>query len=125
MQTLLNGAGFLGTSAPFHSDLSLILILISAILFTIGWRLAVGKHFEMHRWVQTSAAIVNTLAVLTIMIPSYIIYILPGVPAQVIGGQLWCHHGTRYHRCVGAAPGDLCGAAGQWIDAGGFAFPQL
>jgi uncharacterized membrane protein YozB (DUF420 family) len=86
LQALLTGAGFLGTRALLHSDLSLILILFSASLFTIGWRLAVRKNFEIHRLVQTSAAILNTIVVLAVMIASFIIYILPGIPGKLLEG---------------------------------------
>jgi hypothetical protein len=53
--------GFLGTRATFGPDLALVLILISSTLFTIGWQLAVHQHYDIHRWVQTSAAIINAL----------------------------------------------------------------
>lgn len=86
MQILISGHGFLGTRAPLHSDLSLILILFSAVMFTIGWRLAVRKNFETHRWIQTTAAILNTIVVLSVMIASFIIYILPGIPGKLLEG---------------------------------------
>jgi uncharacterized membrane protein YozB (DUF420 family) len=84
IEALLTGPGFLGTRAPLHSDLSLVLIVFSAVLFTTGWRLAVRKNFETHRWIQTTAAILNTIAVLVVMIPSFIIYILPGIPGKLL-----------------------------------------
>ena len=99
MQVLLSRAGFLGTSASFLSDLSLILILLSAILFTIGWRLAVGKHYEAHRWVQTSAAILNAIVVIVVMVTSFIAHILPGIPAKLLEGDYAL---TTFHATVGA-----------------------
>lgn len=96
---LLTGQGFLGTRAPLHSDLSLILILFSAILFTAGWRLAVGKKYDIHRWIQTSAAILNTLVVLIVMVPSFIIYILPGIPGKLLEGTYGV---TTVHAIIGA-----------------------
>jgi len=98
MQTFLSGSGFLGTSAPFHSDLSLVFILISAVLFTIGWRLAVGKHYDIHQWVQTAAAVFNTLAVATVMIPAFIAYIIPGIPAKLLEGSYGV---TTVHAVIG------------------------
>jgi uncharacterized membrane protein YozB (DUF420 family) len=98
IQALLTGPGFLGTRAPLHSDLSLLLILLSAILFTIGWRLAVGKHFKTHRWVQTTAAILNTIVVLSVMIASFIIYILPGIPGKLFEGTYGV---TTVHAFIG------------------------
>jgi uncharacterized membrane protein YozB (DUF420 family) len=99
VQTLLTGPGFLGTRALLHSDLSLLMILLSAGLFTIGWRLAVRKNFAAHRWIQTSAAILNTLVVLVVMIASFIIYILPGIPAKLLEGTYGV---TTVHAFIGA-----------------------
>ncbi len=99
IQTLLTGSGFLGTRAPFHSDLSLILILLSSGLFTIGWWLAVRKKFKAHRWIQTIAAILNTLVVLIVMIASFIIYILPGIPNKLFEGTYGV---TTVHAFIGA-----------------------
>jgi uncharacterized membrane protein YozB (DUF420 family) len=98
MQTLLTGSGFLGTRAPLHSDLSLLLILFTAVMFTTGWRLAVGKKFETHRRVQTSATILNTMVVLAVMIASFIIYILPGLPEKFFEGTYGV---TTVHAVIG------------------------
>jgi uncharacterized membrane protein YozB (DUF420 family) len=98
IQALLTGDGFLGTRAPLHSDLSLLLILFSAGLFTVGWRLAVRRHFETHRWIQTSAAILNTIVVLVVMIASFIIYILPGIPGKLLQGTYGV---TTVHAFIG------------------------
>ncbi len=75
--------GFLGTRATFGPDLALVLVLLSSTLFTIGWRLAVHKHFDIHRWVQTSAAIINASAVLAIMVGSFLGFVLPHLPARI------------------------------------------
>jgi uncharacterized membrane protein YozB (DUF420 family) len=99
IKALLTGQGFLGTRALLHSDLSLILILFSAALFTIGWRLAVRRNFETHRWVQTAAAILNTIVVLVVMIASFIIYILPGIPEKLLEGTYGV---TTVHAFIGA-----------------------
>jgi len=98
MQTLLLGPGFLGTRALLYSDFSLLLILISAILFTIGWRLAVRKNFAAHRRIQTAAAVLNALVVLAVMIASFIIYILPGIPGKLLEGTYGV---TTVHAFVG------------------------
>lgn len=77
--------GFLGTRATFGPDIGLVLILVSAVLFTAGWRLAVHKHYSIHRWVQTSAATINAVAVLSIMVGSFLGFVLPTL------------HATTYH----------------------------
>src|SRR5512135_2281869 len=98
MNTILSGPGFLGTHAKFLSDLSLILILLTAILFTIGWQLARRKHFKAHRWVQTVTACLNALVVVTVMINSYVTHILPGIPGKLLQGD---YAVTTVHAIVG------------------------
>ncbi len=75
--------GFLGTRATFGPDLALVLVLFSSALFTIGWRLAVHKHYGIHRWVQTSAASINALAVLAIMVGSFWGFVLPTLATRI------------------------------------------
>ena len=75
--------GFLGTRATFGPDIALILILISSAMFTVGWQLAVHKHYDIHRWVQTSAATINAVAVLAIMVGSFVGFVLPNIPRKI------------------------------------------
>jgi len=98
MNTLLNGPGFLGTNANFRSDATLVLILVAEVLFTIGWRLAIRKRYEAHRWVQTAAVILNTIVVLITMISSFTVYILPGIPGKLNEGSYGL---TTVHAVVG------------------------
>jgi uncharacterized membrane protein YozB (DUF420 family) len=100
MMDFLNGPGFLGMDAPFLSDLSLILMLLTAILFTIGWQLARRGRYEAHRWVQTTAVAINTIVVLGVMIRSYVTYILPGIPGKLLEGD---YAFTTVHALVGLA----------------------
>ena len=90
--------GFLGTRATFGPDLALVLILISSTLFTIGWQLAVHKHYDIHRWVQTSAAIINALVVLVVMVGSFVGFTLSKIPSQLAQPPIWV---TTVHACVG------------------------
>jgi uncharacterized membrane protein YozB (DUF420 family) len=98
VKELLNQPGFLGTQAKFISDLTLILILLTAVLFTIGWRLAVHRHFKVHRWVQTLTAIINSIVVLVVMINSFLLHILPGIPAKLLQGSYGV---TTLHAFIG------------------------
>ena len=98
MNGLLNSPGFLGTNAPFRIDLTLILILVSAVLFTTGWILAIRKRYEAHRWVQTSAVILSTLVILFTMVSSFLIHILPGIPGKLNQGDYAL---TTIHAIVG------------------------
>ncbi len=112
----LNGPGFLGTHAPLHSDLTLVMILVTAGMFTAGWRLAVHKHDTLHRRVQTAAVILNTLVVLVTMVSSFWIYIVPGIPAKLGEGSYGL---TTLHAAIGLA-GLLLGVfvvlrANNWV----------
>lgn len=82
MIDLLQGSGFLGTNGTLGADISLVLSLLAAVLFTIGWRLAVRRRYAAHRWVQTAAACLNAVLVLAWMVRSFVVYILPGIPGS-------------------------------------------
>ncbi len=99
MSDFLTTPGFLGTRATLRSDLTLVLILVTAVLFNIGFVLARKKHFTAHRWVQTSSVILNTLVVLISMVTSYIIHILPGIPGKLVQGD---YAVTTVHGIIGA-----------------------
>ena len=98
MKDFLNGPGFLGTHAPFISDLSLILISLTAIMLTIGWQLARHRHYMAHRWVQTAAACLNAIVVLAVMINSFVTHILPGIPGKLLEGDYGV---TTVHAIIG------------------------
>jgi uncharacterized membrane protein YozB (DUF420 family) len=100
MENILNLPGFLGTHATFISDLTLILILLTAVSFTIGWQLARRKHYEAHRWVQTVTVCINAIIVLSAMIRSYVVHILPGIPGKLLQGDYAI---TTVHAIVGLA----------------------
>ena len=68
MNELLHKPGFLGTHANLAADVTLVVMLWAAMLFTYGFVLARQERFVAHRWVQTSAAIVNAILVLWMMI---------------------------------------------------------
>ncbi len=91
--------GFLGTRATFGPDLALVLILLSSTMFTIGWQLAVHKHYNIHRWVQTSAAVINSCAVLAIMVGSFWGFVLPDLPAKIRQPVTAV---TTFHAIIGA-----------------------
>jgi uncharacterized membrane protein YozB (DUF420 family) len=95
-----NFPGFLGTKARFLSDLTLVLILVSSTLFTIGWQLARHRHYEIHRWFQTSAAIINAGVVIYVMIGSFWGYVLPIAISQLNQTFMWV---TLIHALIGLA----------------------
>jgi uncharacterized membrane protein YozB (DUF420 family) len=63
----VGGPGLLGTRATMASDIILIGSILVAITLTIGVILAIRGRYENHRWVQTSAASLNVLLVLTMI----------------------------------------------------------
>ena len=99
MINFFNLPGFLGNRASNLSDLTLILIVLTAIMFTIGWQLARNKHYETHRWVQTVTAGINAVVVLAVMIRSFIVHILPGIPGKLLQGDYGV---TTIHAIIGA-----------------------
>jgi uncharacterized membrane protein YozB (DUF420 family) len=75
--------GFLHSRAQLGADVTLVVIVVTAVLFTIGWRLAVHRRFEAHRWVMTVAVLPNAAVVLAWMIRSLVLYVIPVIPARL------------------------------------------
>lgn len=100
MNSFLESPGFLGTNATMRTDVSLILTLISAALFSYGWWLAVRKRYKTHRKVQTAGVILNTLVVLLVMVVSFVKYIAPGIPEKLGEGSYGI---TTLHALIGLA----------------------
>jgi len=80
---LLQPAGLLGVTTPLGANVSLAVMLVAAALFTIGWRLAVKKQYDAHRWVQTVAVCLNAALVLSWMVRYFVLYIVPEIPARL------------------------------------------
>jgi uncharacterized membrane protein YozB (DUF420 family) len=68
MAELFHKPGFLGTNANFAADMTLILGIVVAVLFTIGLVLARMGKYNAHRWVQTAAVAINLILVLWLMV---------------------------------------------------------
>lgn len=83
MNEILHQPGFFGTNANFAADFTLVMMIFIASLFTAGVILAVKKKYDLHRWVQTVAAILNAIMVLWMMILPYRDFVAPGIPAQL------------------------------------------
>ena len=56
------------------------------------------KHYKVHRWVQTSAAIINALVIVVVMVGSFWGFTLPQIPAKFAEPTVWI---TVVHACVG------------------------
>jgi len=68
VSNILHADGFFGTNANFAADMTLLLSIIVAILFTVGAVLARKQQYRLHGRVQTAGAIINTVLVLWLMI---------------------------------------------------------
>lgn len=68
MNEILHQPSFLGTNANFAADITLVISITVAILFTVGVILAIKGRYTAHRWVQTSAAALNAILILWMMI---------------------------------------------------------
>ena len=74
--------GFLGTDASIVADVSLVLSVLVALLFTAGVVLAVRQRYEAHRWVQTAAVAINLVLVVFVMCGSFLLGVAPGLPER-------------------------------------------
>jgi uncharacterized membrane protein YozB (DUF420 family) len=92
------GTGLVAVAIPFGANVSLVVMLVAAVMFTIGWRLAVKKQFDAHRWVQTVAVCLNAALVLAWMVSKFVRYVLPEIPARL--GQA-AYGVTTLHAVVG------------------------
>lgn len=92
-------ASFLGTKAAFSADFSLVVTVVAAVLLTIGWRLAVARRYEAHRWTQTVAVILNAIPVAYWMVRSFFTYVAPDLPGILDRGSYLL---TTVHAVVGA-----------------------
>lgn len=100
MTELLHQPGFLGTSANWAADMTLLVSGLVAILFTIGAILAVRGHYGPHRVFQTTAAIINAVLVLWLMVLPFRDFVT--APDNPAGLPLSAIATTRIHAAVGA-----------------------
>jgi len=99
MSDLLHQPGFFGTAANFAADATLVAMLTIALLFTVGAGLAHLHRYTAHRWVQTSAACLNVILVIWLMILPYRDFVLPGIPDR-LGERFYAV--TTLHALIGA-----------------------
>lgn len=100
MEDILHRPGFLGTNANLAADLTLVVILLTAGLFSLGAWLARRRRYGQHRWVQTAAALLNAGLVLWMMILPFRDFVAPGIPARL--GQPF-YAISAVHGLVGAS----------------------
>ncbi len=68
MEDLFHAPGFFGTHANLFADVTLVTMLVTATLFSVGFYLARKDKITAHKWVQTSGATINLILVLWMMV---------------------------------------------------------
>ncbi len=98
LDNLLHQPGFFGTSANFAADMTLAISILVAALFTYGFILARQGNYKSHRWVQTTAAVLNAILVFWLMLLPFRDFIAPGLPERLNERFYWI---TALHGLVG------------------------
>jgi uncharacterized membrane protein len=98
MTEILHRPGFFGTAANFAADVTLLLSIVVALALTAGVVMALRRRYNTHRWIQTSAVVLNVILVLWFMILPYRDFIAPGIPEQLDERFYWV---TTLHAFVG------------------------
>jgi uncharacterized membrane protein YozB (DUF420 family) len=62
-------ANLLDTTAPLSSEISMIIQLMSLVILIVGFVIVKRKEYRIHGIVMFSATLMNTAAVLIVMIP--------------------------------------------------------
>jgi hypothetical protein len=98
MTEILHSPGFFGTAANFAADITLVVMILIASIFTTGAIQAVKGHYQVHRWLQTTATALNAVMVGWMMILPFRDFIVPGLPER-IGERFYAV--TSLHGIVG------------------------
>lgn len=83
MDGWLHQQGFFDNRASLGADLSLVIVLVSVALLTVGVVLARSGRTEAHRWTQTSAVALSLVPVVIWMVGSFFVNLLPGLPGDL------------------------------------------
>jgi uncharacterized membrane protein YozB (DUF420 family) len=100
MVEILHLPGFLGTSANFAADMTLVVSLVVAGALTAGFLLARRRRYGAHRIVQTASVAANAVLVLWLMILPFRDFVAPGIP-QRLGERFYGV--TALHGLVGGS----------------------
>jgi uncharacterized membrane protein YozB (DUF420 family) len=76
-------SGFLGTGAPFSSDLNLLVQLAMGVLLLVGMVLARKRRYRLHQYCQSSVMLLNLVLIGFIMVPAFIGSVAPEVPQHL------------------------------------------
>jgi len=75
--------GFLGTSARFSADLSLLLEIAIAVGLLVGGALARRQRYRAHAWCQSLLVLLNLALIVLLMVPSFRLQVAPRIPAKL------------------------------------------
>jgi uncharacterized membrane protein YozB (DUF420 family) len=98
----------LETAAPRAANLVLVLEIAMGMGLLAGARLARKGRFRQHAWCQSAIVLLNLAVVAVMMIPSFLVHVLPRVPAKL--GKAYYALATTH-----AAIGTVTELAGLYI----------
>jgi uncharacterized membrane protein YozB (DUF420 family) len=75
--------GFLGTGAPFKADVNLVIQILMGLTLLVGMFLARQGNYRAHAFCQTGVALLNLILIGLIMLPSFRLGVLPGLPHRL------------------------------------------
>lgn len=99
MEDFIHQPGFLGSGANFATDVALVLMVLIAITFSIGFWLARRQRYEAHKWFQTAGGIVSLGLVVWLMVLPYRDFVVPGLRDRLAEPFFWL---TSLHALIGA-----------------------
>lgn len=76
-------SGFLGTGAPFSSDLNLVVQLAMGVTLLAGLVLARKRQYRVHKYCQASVMLLNLVLIGFIMAPAFVGGVAPEVPRNL------------------------------------------
>lgn len=76
-------SGFLGTGAALKADINLVIQLLMGLALLLGMILARRRHYRAHAICQGSVMLLNLVMIALIMLPSFRLGVLPGLPAEL------------------------------------------
>ncbi len=98
MTELLHQPGFLGTSANWAADMTLMVSVLVALILTVGALMAVSGRYSIHRLLQTIGATLNAILVFWMMILPFRDFVAPGLPQRLNESFYYV---TTLHAAVG------------------------
>ena len=96
------------TAAPRAANLVLVLEIAMGMGLLAGARLARKGRFRQHAWCQSAIVLLNLAVVAVMMLPSFLVHVLPKVPAKL--GKAYYALATTH-----AAIGTVTELAGLYI----------